>query len=87
MMLCIDTGAEPSHFNLRSRVALSNSCTVCAAGDLVFIIFLRAATFSSYSSSVSSLFGKTNVGDSVALGRIIFCVLAAGVFLRLLRYR
>lgn len=70
-----------------SLVALSNSCTVCAAGDFVFTIFLRAATFSSYSSSLSSLLGNIDLDDSSALGRIIFCVVVAGVLLLLFRYR
>ena len=72
---CIDTGDELSHFSRSSLVAFSRSCIVCTGGDLIFKSFLRAATFSSYSSISRSLDGDSDAGssadDSLVLGRTI----------------
>ena len=84
----IDTGEEESHFTRISLVAFSRSWIVCAGGDLSFKSFLRAATFSSYSSVSWSLDGRTESVDSPrAPGSTILWVLVTGVLRLLFRYR
>ena len=66
------TGEDENHLSLRSLVAFSKSCIVCAAGDFNFDSFLRASTFSSYSSTSWLLDGSTElVEPPQALGRTI----------------